>query len=100
VRVTGSSEEVGRTESADNRVAAEADSAVPTDCKAATRGVFDVRLHVTANSEREAWEIARRFLDRSRLIAPDGAVPRYVQLRPPARSRTFIPTMRPRKTPA
>jgi hypothetical protein len=61
------------------------------------RGVFDLRVHVTASTETEAWQLVHRFLNRSRVIAPEGVEPRYAQLRPPNRSRTFAATMGPQR---
>lgn len=59
------------------------------------RGAFDVRLNVEASSEEDAWHLARTFVRLARDIAPEGVSVRYVQLRPPRRSRGWLTTMAP-----
>ena len=61
------------------------------------RGVFDLRLHVTGADRMDVWRLVTEFQRAAGLFAPPGVDVRYVQLRPPRRSRTFDATMEPAK---
>ncbi len=59
------------------------------------RGVFDLRLHVEGIDELDVWERVTAFQRAAAALEVPGVAVRYVQLRPPRRSRTFEATMAP-----
>ena len=61
------------------------------------RGVFDLRLHVTGEDKLDVWARVTAFQRAAGLLAGPGVDVRYVQLRPPSRSRTLDATMAPAK---
>ncbi len=62
-----------------------------------SRGVFDVRLHITGADEPAVLAAVAEFLEQARLVAPPEVHVAYWQIRPPGRSRTFAATMGPKR---
>jgi hypothetical protein len=60
------------------------------------RGIFDLRLEITADTEAEAWSLAKEMLEKTQAIAPTGVNVRWYQLRPRTRSHSFQATMTPK----
>lgn len=63
------------------------------------RAIFDLRLEIEAETRRDVYDLATAALGVVQRAGLKGVRARYTSLRPARRSRSFVPTMVPSRSP-